>query len=50
MLSQILSPRPEVAPWAARIAAEAPEFTPEQVRLCRAVFADAPVSPVAVAA
>ena len=34
--------RPEVAPWAARIASQAPPLTPEQISRCRAVFSGQP--------
>jgi hypothetical protein len=33
--------RPELAPWAIRIAAQAPPLTPEQIARIRAFFADA---------
>lgn len=38
MLPQIEPARPELAPWAVRIAAQAPPLTPEQIATCRAVF------------
>lgn len=41
MLPQIQQARPEIAPWAIRVAAQAPPLTPEQIRTCRAAFSAA---------
>lgn len=38
MLDAFASARQEIAPWAVRIAAQAPPLTPEQIATCRAVF------------